>query len=260
MSESYYLPSDQLDKLRSMLKTLPCSPGVLRLDCEIPEHPSFFPGGHGYKGRSFPKSPVLFLGHNFDTCDGFYRSVKRRAECDTMPTWANLKKYFLPTAKLDEENEEKCFFTNLYLGAIIPEPDDKEKPSDKKEKKQKSTGRFKCSPEYRLKCREALRTQVEIVRPSVIALLGFEVLAPFAKEFPAYKKHLGNSLKDTQSKQPTFGHRLELLSGLQIQVVSLSHPSSREGIKSHLAQGALLGSAVQAASAADKLSRIQSSD
>ena len=258
MSESYYLPSDQLDKLRAMLKTLPDSTGVLRLDCEIPEHPSFFPGGHGYKGRSFPKSPVLMLGHNFDTCIGFYDSVKRRAEKDTMPTWANLRKYFLPKAKLDEE---KCFFTNLYLGAIIPEPDDKEKPSDKKEKKEKSTGLFKCSKDYREKCREALRTQVEIVRPSVIALLGSEVLAPFAKEFPAYKKHLGNSLAETQSKQPSFGHRLELLSDLQIQVVSLAHPSNwRGGIKSHLAQGALLGSAVQAASAADKLSRIQSSD
>ena len=246
MSESYYLPSDQLDKLREMLKTLPDSPGVLSLDCEIPEHPSFFPGGHGYKGRSFPKSPVLFLGHNFDTCIGFYDSVKRRAEKDTMRTWANLRNYFLPTAKLDEE---KCFFTNLYLGAIIPEPDDKEKPSDKKEKKTKNTGWFKCSPEYRLKCREALRTQVEIVRPSVIALLGSVVPAKFAKAFPEYVP---------DDKQPSSG--ILELSGLQIQVVSLSHPSSREGIKSHLAQGALLGSAVQAASAADKLSRIQSSD
>ena len=99
-----------------MLKALPESPGVLRLNCEIPEHPSFSPGGRGFAGQSFPPSPVMFLGHNFDTCFGFYRSVKRGAEDEKMKTWLNLRKSFLPEAGL---NEEKCFFTNFYLGAMI---------------------------------------------------------------------------------------------------------------------------------------------
>ena len=193
---SVNFPSDQLDKLRAMLKTLPESPGVLRLDCEIPGYPSFFPGGRGYKGQSFPKSPVMFLGHNFDTCCGFYCSVKRGAEDAKMRTWANIRGSFLPKAGLCEE---ECFFTNFYLGAIIPP-----QPFTGKNGKAKNTGHFKCSKDYHTKCVEALRTQVEIARPRVIALLGRYVPPAFAKAFPAYAPLTGAGIAYSERCRSAF--------------------------------------------------------
>jgi hypothetical protein len=180
----------------------------------------------------------MFLGHNFDTCFGFYRSVKRGAEDVKMPTWANIKGFFLPTADLDEE---ECFFTNFYLGAMIhPEPSAGEK------KKTKNTGRFKCSQDYRIKCIEALRIQVEIARPRVIAPLGSCVPSAFAEAFPAYAPHAGDGVAETQSKQPSSGHSLELSKNMRVQVVCLFHPANPRSLESHRAQGSLLRSAVRA--------------
>jgi hypothetical protein len=138
MNETYYQPSEQFDALSAMLAALPDSPGVLRLGCEIPNYPSFFPGGRGYKGRSFPQAPIMLIGHNFDTEAGFRRSVARGSEDHLkMKTWVNMKESFLPTARL---SEDECFFTNFYLGAIVhPAP----KPGERQ--KTKNTGTFKCT-------------------------------------------------------------------------------------------------------------------
>jgi hypothetical protein len=238
MSESDYLQSDQFDELRAMLRALPDSPGVLRLDCEIPNYPSFFPGGRGYKGRSFPQSSVMLIGHNFDTDIGFYSSVKRGAEDDRkMKTWVNLKGSFLPSADI---GEEECFFTNFYLGAIVhPEP----KPGAKQ--KTTNTGEFRCSQLYRSSCVKALRRQVEIVRPKVIALLGVNVPPVFAEAFPAYAPHCGSDIAETQRKQPAGGHALQLLRDLSVRVVCLVHPANPRSLESHCVQGALLGAAVK---------------
>jgi hypothetical protein len=95
-------------------------------------------GGRGYKGRLFPQSSVMLIGHNFDTDIGFFKSVTRGAEDHlTMKTWINLKGSFLPSAGIAEE---ECFFTNFYLGAIVhPEPKRGATP------KTTNTGEFKCS-------------------------------------------------------------------------------------------------------------------
>jgi hypothetical protein len=178
MPEPHYLPSYKFDELRAMLRSLPESPGVLRLDCEIPNYPSFFPGGRGYKGQSFPESSVMFIGHNFDTDIGFRSSVERGAEDHLkMKTWVNLRGSFLPGANVVEE---ECFFTNFYLGAIIhPEP----KLGAKR--KTTNTGVFKCSQQYRSSCIKALRRQVEIVRPKVIARFSERRCPPRSpKHFP----------------------------------------------------------------------------
>lgn len=251
----HYLPSGEIDKLRAMLQTLPKSQWVLPLNCEIPGHPSFFPGGRGYKGPAFPQSPVMFLGHSFDTCCGFYRSVRRGTEDDPkIKTWANIRKYFLPTADL---KEEECFFTNFYLGAIIPEPiEETKKKKTNKEKFEcpKNTGAFPGSKSYRDGCIEALRTQVEIVRPRVIALLGRHVPPRFLEAYPKFVEAFpddtsfwsSGNLADIQLKQPLSGYRLELPNDLQVQVICLVHPSNPRSNKSHCYQGSILGSAVNA--------------
>jgi hypothetical protein len=241
MNETYYQPSEQFDALSAMLAALPDSPGVLRLGCEIPNYPSFFPGGRGYKGRSFPQAPIMLIGHNFDTEAGFRRSVARGSEDHLkMKTWVNMKESFLPTARL---SEDECFFTNFYLGAIVhPAP----KPGEGQ--KTKNTGTFKCTPQYRASCVKALRIQVEVVRPKVVALLGGNVSGPFAEAFPTYAPHCGVDLADTQMKQPAGGHALQLLQDLRVQVVCLAHPANPRSLESHRAQGLLLGAAVRASS------------
>jgi hypothetical protein len=229
-----------MDRLLAMLHSLPESEGVRRLLCEIPYFPNFFPGGRGYKTRDFPESPVMFIGHNFDTEDGFLKSVERGSEDYLrMKTWVNMKESFLPSASLDEES---CFFTNFYLGAIIHlEP----KAGDKK--KSTNTGTFKCSHQYRLACIKALRTQVQIVRPKVVALLGNKVPPAFGEAFPSFGRYCGPDLAGTQSQQPPGGYRLQLLSDLPVQVVCLSHPANPRSLESHRAQGLLLRLTIKAA-------------
>jgi len=230
-----------MDRLHLMLRALPESPGVLRLNCEIANYPSFFPGGRGYKSRHFPQSPVMFVGHNFDTDIGFRKSVERGAEDYLkMKTWINLRNSFLPAAKLGEND---CFFTNFYLGAIVhPEPKAGEK------KKTTNTGAFKCSHQYHKACIAALRTQVEIIRPRAIALLGSNVPPAFGEAFPAYQRHCGYDLTETQSKQPDSGHNLLLLPDLNVRVICLAHPANPRSLASHRAQGLLLRSTLAAAS------------
>lgn len=241
MISEYYLPSPELGRLRAMLQSLPESPGVLRLGCEIPGFPNFFPGGRGYKGRSFPKDSVMFVGHNFDTDTGFRKSVCRGHEdYRTMKTWVNMLNSFIPAA--DGLRLEDCFFTNFYLGAMIhPEPRAREK------EKTTNTGTFKCSKEYRAVCIAALKTQVEIVRPSVVALLGGNVPPAFAQAFPDFDCHVGIDLTETQFKQPRGGHRMSLIPGLTCHVISLVHPANPRSLESHREQGVLLGLALQAA-------------
>lgn len=191
--EPYYYPSHQVDELRAMLSALPESQGVLGLNCEISNYPNFFPGGRGYKSRTFPSSPVMFIGHNFDTDIGFRNSVARGSEDYLkMKTWVNMQGSFLPTAGPLDEDE--CFFTNFYLGAIVhPEPKAGE------QRKTSNTGTFKCTQEYHDACVKALRTQVKIVRPKVIALLGSKVPSAFGEAFPDYRPHCGSDLADCRT-------------------------------------------------------------
>jgi hypothetical protein len=240
MNESHYLASPQFVELKAMLDALPVSIGVLRLRCDIPNYPSFFPGGRGYKEPAFPEAPVMLVGHNFDTEEGFRDSVRRGSEDHLgMNTWVNLIRYFLPEAHVEEG---ECFFTNFYLGAIIhAEP----KPGVKK--KTTNRGKFKCSAKYHSACVEALIKQIRITRPRVIALLGAKVPSAFAEAVEAYVPHCGVNLTDTQMRQPLGGHRIQILPDLHAQVVSLYHPSNPRSNESHRAQGALLGAAVKAA-------------
>jgi len=121
----------------------------------------------------------MIVGHNFDTEVGFRRSIVRGHEDPGIPTWRNLLAYFLPEAKLSPQN---CFFTNFYLGAIIHP-----RAAPGQMQKTTNTGAFKCSPAYRAACTKAIRTQVEIVRPSVIALLGSVVPKRFEEAFQVFR-------------------------------------------------------------------------
>jgi uracil-DNA glycosylase len=182
----------------------------------------------------------MLIGHNFDTDLGFRASVARGAEDISMPTWRRLKELFIPDSG---EDEDRFFFTNFYLGAMVhPEPKDGEA------KKTSNTGKFRCSKQYHNACVKALKIQVDIVRPKVIALLGSNVPSAFSAAFPIFRTHCGSNLAETQSKQPTGGHRLQILPDLQVQVVSLYHPASYSSLETLHAQGLILRTAIHTAS------------
>jgi uracil-DNA glycosylase len=225
-------------RLLALLDGLPNCEGVFRIRCEIAGYPAFFPGGVGYKGDVFPNRPILFIGHNFDSESNFKASVQRGFEGGSRAkTWPNLLAHFLPEAGV---REEQCFFSNFYLGAIA------EKNKSPHLSKQKNIGKFPCSREYHAACVQAVRKQVEIIRPSVIALLGAYVPVPFSQAFPEYKVIASESLTETQAKQPLGGFRVFFGVGLHAQVVALVHPSNPRSNASHKEQGRLLRGALKA--------------
>ncbi len=92
-----------------------------------------------------------------------------------------------------------------------------------------------------------LRTQVEIVRPRVVALLGNAVPPAFLKAFPVYANCFSDDIAELRLKQPRGGFRVQLLPGLHVQVICLVHPANPRSSESHREQGTLLAEAVQAA-------------
>lgn len=121
---------------------------------------AFFPGGHGlWRGplergplpKHFPLSPVMFVGHNFDSVRAFNRSLINGGE-PTGPFWTKLIA-ILDAASISPED---CFFTNALMGL---------KPGS-------ATGSMPGVAGYKKQCLLFLREQVEIVAPRAIVALG----------------------------------------------------------------------------------------
>jgi hypothetical protein len=121
---------------------------------------AFFPGGHGlWRGprergslpEHFPQSPVMFVGHNFDSVRAFRKSLTNGGE-PTGPFWTKLIA-ILQAASLSPED---CFFTNALMGL---------KPG-------RATGPMPGVAGYKDQCLSFLREQVEIVAPRAVVALG----------------------------------------------------------------------------------------
>lgn len=122
---------------------------------------SFFPGGAGlWRGETpkgplpeyFPDRPIMLIAHNFDSQRSYEKSLRRGAESLRYGFWKHLRAYLF-RAKIPLE---QCFFTNALMGL---------QPLS-------ATGPMKASDLFREQCRVFLRRQVEIVRPTCIAVLG----------------------------------------------------------------------------------------
>lgn len=120
-----------------------------------------FPGGSGlwrgdcYRGpllKLFPESPVMFIGHNFDSIEAHDQAMEQGGEVATQ-FWKTLKA-FLRAA--DNLNPAECFFTNALMGL---------KPGT-------ADGPMPDCDGYRLQCQRFLRRQIDIVRPRSIIILG----------------------------------------------------------------------------------------
>jgi hypothetical protein len=238
------VPSRQHDALQELLKTLPSDPHVHPLSCEIPGHPSFFPGGRGYVGPNFPERAIMLLGNNFGDKGYVESCVQLTHEDPTIAgsTWRNLRDHVLPEAAGEAAGvpgrmnqvqtiEPECFFTNVYLGAIIHK-----EPKPGKTKKKGNMVPFTGAEFYQQECIRATREQVAIVRPSVIALLGEKIREPFSQAFP----HSRDMLDRPE------GEKLELLPGLIVQVICLVHPANPRGFEEKREQGRKLAAAIRA--------------
>ena len=138
--------------------------GVVPVPSPIPGL-AFFPGGYGLWGSvagmplpPFPLGGVMVLGHNFDSEEGYRKSLDEGSESTRCPTWRNLLKLLseigIPL--------ERCFFTNLYMGLIAGGD---------------STGDFPgaTDPIFVTHCRQFLVRQLQAQRPSLLVTLGIQV-------------------------------------------------------------------------------------
>ena len=179
-SFSYNHSSKKLWRVLAKVRTYP--KGVKPVPEQI-QGTSFFPGGIGLWRESltevpqFPVGGVMVLGQDFDSVAGYEKSRRRGAESPNYPTWRNLL-LLLDKAQIAQE---RCFFTNIYMGL---------------REGTINTGPFPGSkdPEFRERCRDFFIRQLEAQRPCLILALGAYVppfLATLSDELSGWTKWPG---------------------------------------------------------------------
>jgi hypothetical protein len=130
---------------------------------------AFFPGGFGlWRGLEnmgplptlFPDTPIMFVGHNFDSIRAFDRAFENGGEAGG-EFWRRL----LCMLAAADVLPERCFFTNALMGL---------KPGS-------ATGSMPSVRGYRDQCALFLQKQIEIVRPVAIVALGVKAEAYVSK-------------------------------------------------------------------------------
>ncbi len=154
--------SRPLHLLRDALKAVaPYPRGVLAVPEPI-KGTAFFPGGDGLWKEDgpieFPIGGIMILGHDFDSNDGYQRSLEARTENMKGATWSSLSKV-LHEARIEPAS---CFFTNFYMGL---------------REVAKATGPFpgRMDEGFVDRCREFLLYQIDLSRPRAILVLGIHV-------------------------------------------------------------------------------------
>ena len=129
---------------------------------------AFFPGGHGLwdpKGNlpPLPPRPIVIVGHNWGIpkhhCAAVaagivYSEDWSKQERNGNATWWQL----LPILRGAGVKPENCFFTNAFMGL--------------KDDGGSNVGATFTTPDFDLRCREFLRFQLRILRPSVVVAMG----------------------------------------------------------------------------------------
>lgn len=132
------------------------------------EGTAFFPGGTGlWRGREpfgelpafCPQSPVMLIGHNFDSVAGYEQSLKRGIERLGSPTW----RYLLAYLEEGRLQPDECFFTNALMGL---------QPLS-------ARGKFAVSEEFREESRRFLEWQIRFMAPRLVVLLGNDALREY---------------------------------------------------------------------------------
>jgi hypothetical protein len=167
--------SPEIESLRKKLEELqrhnpyPCSPRadrpkMLPIERYVQEL-AFFPVGPGCRETVFPRNKIMVLGNNFGS-QGYIEKVCAERRGDTRgPTWRNMCELF----RHAHINEECCFFTNAYMGAI---------PGNKNMGKTPGCD----DPDYLKFCQQMFFYQLEQQSPRLIVALG-KWVPPFLAKF-----------------------------------------------------------------------------
>lgn len=154
-------------RMNEMVVSYQSTANVIRVGPPI-DGTAFFPGGVGlWRGREpfgelpthFPQSPVMLIGHNFDSVAGYEKSLKRGIERLGSPTWRYLLAY-LEEARVPPDD---CFFTNALMGL---------QPVS-------ARGKFAVSDEFREESRRFLEWQIAFIVPRLVVVLGNDALTEY---------------------------------------------------------------------------------
>jgi hypothetical protein len=209
---------EELFKSLDMVKPYPV--GVIAVKTRL-RKTGFFPGGAGlWQGDSeeLPPLPVggtMVLGHNLDSERGFAKSVFRGGENLKGATWDALTK-FLDAAMPDECARGNFFFTNFLIGLIAG-------PSAS------SVGIFPgtSNPDFVARCRTFLKTQIQVIRPSLLFVLGSQtprLIAPLSPQL----EHWNSAKKYADIDQGDGGFIPNAnIAGNDLSIVALTHPCKR---------------------------------
>lgn len=119
---------------------------------------AFFPGGRGlYDGmaqESPPSRPVMLVGQDFDTHDGFLASVAQGHEADS-PTWRGIDAILREHAI----DPRACFFTNVLMGARHAQSNSGPSPALR-------------DAQFVDRCLAFFQKQVEFMKPVAVVALG----------------------------------------------------------------------------------------
>lgn len=146
--------------------------------------PAFFPGGYGLTDPPSPsdpdtclRRPVMVVAHNFGTAE-YHRGLLERGVGEDIDrnneTWGGMNR------RLDAAGVKRswCFFTNVYVGL---------RPG------QTLVGSFPGAMEkdFRLACRRSLLSQMSVVCPRVLVVLGMDAVGFMATSFAAFRAWRG---------------------------------------------------------------------
>jgi hypothetical protein len=186
---------------------------------------AFFPGGYGLWGSradaplpEFPVGGVMVLGHDFHSESGYSQSRDLGGERTTLPTWQNLLKLLREVGI----PEERCFFTNLYMGLRAGTA---------------TTGIFPGSTDeaFVAHCRNFLLEQLCVQRPALVLTLGIHVPPVLGALSPQLESWTtGTGLKHLDAVGPVqSGVTFERIDGFATTVVALTHTSLRHASVRH---------------------------
>jgi uracil-DNA glycosylase len=155
----------------------------------------------------------MVLGHNLDSERGFAQSVARGSENLTAGTWRALTE-FLGESTPGDITLSRCFFTNFLIG-LIPGAS--------------ATGAFPGAkdPAFVERCRAFLNRQIEVLRPSLLLVLGRHtprLLAPLCPRLGRWANATTFADIDRDDGAVIYDARI---AGVGLSVVALTHPSYR---------------------------------
>lgn len=210
--------------------------GVVPVPARLPGT-GFFPGGAGLwqcDAQDLPPLPVagtLVLGHNLDSERGFARSLARGGENLNGATWRALTE-FLVRALPGEQAVANCFFSNFLIGLI---------------EGSSAVGRFPGAKDLAFvdRCRSFLVHQVQVVRPSLLLVLGIHtprLLAPLAPVMARWES--ARTFSDIDHDNGGLIPRVAI-GGVELSVVALTHPCHRRMNVRHRRFQGLAGDAAE---------------